>query len=287
MATRQHGVIALWQIDGFTARVAHRGAAAGRLHRLYPGVYAVGHRNLTQKGRWTAAVLSAGPQAVLSHSAALSLWDLRRAPGGPVDVTVPARGRRSRAGVRIHCVRALDPRETTRREWIPVTSLPRTLLDYAEVAGPQWLRLALEEAERRDLLDGRALERTLARHPGRHGRAKLREALGAITGPAPWTQSEFERQFLVLVREAGLPEPRMNVLIDGELVDAYWPAANLVVELDGYLFHRTRREFDRDRRRDARLALLGLTVIRLTQPRVQFERRDVAGELRALIARAA
>lgn len=75
------------------------------------------------------------------------------------------------------------------------------------------------------------------------------------------------------------------MLVEGELVDAYWPAARLVVELDGWEFHRTRGQFDRDRRRDTALPLKGIAVVRLTQPRVQNEAARVSAELRALMAR--
>lgn len=259
----------------------------GRLHRIHPRVYAVGHRNLTYRGRWMAAVLWGGPGAVLSHHAALSLWDLRAPPEGRLDVTVVASGRRSIPGVRLHCVRSLSSGDVTRRNWIPVTTLARTLLDYAEVVDPQWLRIALQEAERREVLSGGALEQAVARNAGRHGIRPLRETLAAISGPAPWTQSEFERRFLVLVRSAGLPEPSTNVIVYGELVDVFWAQASLAVELDGYDFHRGRRQFESDRRRDAKLALAGLTVVRLTQPRVENEPESVIGELLAFLRRSA
>ena len=76
LADRQHGVVAVWQC-GLSADVFYDRARSGRLHRIHRGVYAVGHRRLTRKGRWMAALLAHGPQGVLSHRAALALWDLR------------------------------------------------------------------------------------------------------------------------------------------------------------------------------------------------------------------
>jgi very-short-patch-repair endonuclease len=108
-----------------------------------------------------------------------------------------------------------------------------------------------------------------------------------MTGPAPWTQSHLERRFLALVREAGLPAPQANVVLSGELVDFYWPQARLAVELDGWRFHKTRAQFEDDRRRDAKLTLLDIAVIRLTDRRLTAGASRTAAELRALLARRA
>ena len=271
---------------GFSASTVRYRVAAGRLHRVHLAVYAVGYRRLTPQARWLAAVLACGPGAVLSHLAALAFWELRARPGGPIDVTVVARGRRGSAGIRVHCVRALDPRDHLVRDGIPVTTVARALLDYARTASPAQLRTAVEAADRVDRLDVAEIHALTARSPGRATRA-LNDAIAALTGAAPWTRSELEREFLALVREAGLPEPRANVLVAGHLVDFFWAAAGLVVEVDGYAFHRGRTSFETDRRRDTDMALAGLRAIRLTQRRVEHERMRVQAELRALLARSA
>jgi very-short-patch-repair endonuclease/predicted transcriptional regulator of viral defense system len=287
LATRQHGVVSLWQLRalGLCASTVRHRVAAGRLHRVHVGVYVVGYRRLSPRGRWLAAVLACGPGAVLSHLAALALWELRPHPPGPLDVTVVARGRRGPAGIRVHCVRALDPRDHLVRDAIPVTTVARALLDYAGASSAQQLRTALEAADRRDLLDTREIQACIARSPGRATRA-LTDALAALTGAAPWTRSELERAFLALIRAAGLPEPQANVLVAGHQVDFFWPAAGLVVEVDGYAFHRGRRSFESDRRRDTDMALAGLRTIRLTQRRIAREPERVQAELRVLLARA-
>jgi very-short-patch-repair endonuclease len=213
------------------------------------------------------------------------MHDLRPGPSGPVDVTVAARGRTSPEGIRVHCVRTLDPRDVTVVDAIPVTTVARSVLDYAEIARPQHLRLALEEAERRDALDGRVLDALLERCHGRRGVQPLREALAAMNGPAPWTQSELERRFLALVRAAGLPEPRCNVAVEGFLVDSYWPDAGLVVEADSWRFQKSRTRFERDRRQDTALVLAGIRTVRVTRQRVANEPARLAAELHALLIR--
>ncbi len=282
LAARQHGVVSVAQLLelGLSHKAVWDRAQAGHLHRLHRGVYAVGHRRLTHRGRWIAAVLACGPGAALSHGRALALWGLRERPsGGPIDVTVRARGRRAPAGIRVHCVRTFDPADRTTIDAIPVTTVPRTLLDYAETASASNLRHALEAAERRELLDSRAIADVLVRAPGRRGAKALRLATEAHTGTAPWTRSRFERETLTLIRQAGLPEPRCNVLLHGELVDFYWPEFDLVVEADGWGFHRTRAQFENDRRRDALFLTHGIRVLRLTQRRIEDEPERVAREL--------
>jgi very-short-patch-repair endonuclease/predicted transcriptional regulator of viral defense system len=285
LAHRQHGVVSLRQLDdlGFSRTAVRRRVEVGRLHRLHRGVFAVGHRRLTLRARWLAAVLACGPAAVLSHGAALALWDLRPQPAGAIDVTVVARGRRGLPGVRLHCVRALNPDDRLTREAIPVTTVARTLLDYAEIAPADQLRTALDAADRRELLDTRELEHLLDRSPGRRGAQALTRALTQLTGPAPWTRSEFERQFLALVRAAGLPEPQCNVVVAGVEVDFFWPAARVAVETDGYGFHGGRSQFETDRARDARLAVAGIRTVRLTQRRLHNDRREVEAQLHQLL----
>src|SRR5437588_5273188 len=246
LAKRQHGVVARWQLLklGFSRHEIDGLIARGHLDLLHRGVYAVGHTRLTVKGRWMAAVLAAGPDAVLSHRAAIALWELRPIPSGPIEVTVPVRPRTNRKGIRVHNVRSLHEDDRDEVDGIPVTSIHRTLLDYAASARPQQLRHAVEAAERRELLDGRKLDALYVRRRRRRGLRALKATLAQIHGSAPWTQSELERAFLSLIREAGLPEPRTNVFVEGELVDCFWPSARLVVEVDSYPFHKSRTEFE-------------------------------------------
>lgn len=285
LAGRQHGVVSTGQLLslGLSRRAISRRVSAGRLHRIHLGVYAVGHRLLSSRGRWQAAVLAGGPGAVLSHSAAASLWDLRAIGQAAIDVTVPARGRRRQPRIVIHQARCLDPRDVTSRERIPVTTVSRTLLDVAEILDRRQLERTFEQAERLRLLDLQALERMLARSTGRRGV----RALGALVREAttaPPTRSELERRFLEFCRSSGLPRPCVNVLVAGMEVDAHWPAQRLVVELDGHAFHRTRAAFERDRVRDARLQLAGQRVLRITHRRLEQEPAVVAGTVRALLA---
>ena len=256
--------------------------ATGRLHPRYRGVYSAGHRKLTLRARWMAAVLACGPGALLSHRSAAALWDLRPTPSGPIDVVSPSRHKIP--GIRCHHARALDPRDGTVRDGIPVTTPARTLLDNAEVEGPQRLRTLVEAAIREELLSQAELDSLSARSPGRRGRPKLTEALGAITDEPPWTQSALERAFLELIRAHGLPEPRCNVFVDGDLVDAHWPLHNLIVEVDGWKYHRTHRAFEEDHAKTLRLQVAGRQVARFTARQVFKQPQYVADTLEALLS---
>ena len=284
LAARQHGVVATAQLRaiGFTAQAIHRRIQAGRLHRLHRGVYAVGHARISLRGRWMAATLACGPGAVLSHRAAAALWGLCATFWGPIDVSAPTR--HDIPGIRCHLVRRLRPDDATTRDGIPVTAVNRTLLDLAEVLRPQPLRTTLEAAQRLDLLDPKRLQEFCARSPGRHGLKPLRAALQDLHDEAPWTQSGLERRFLELVREAGLPEPQTNVFVAGEVVDCYWPQHRLVVEVDSFKFHKTRRSFEADRRKDAKLQMTGIRVARFTDERIDQHPRALVRDLDRLLA---
>jgi very-short-patch-repair endonuclease len=289
LAGKQHGVVGRWQLlalDLTKDQVQDR-ITAGRLHRIHRGVYAVGHRNLTLRSHWMAAVLACGPGALLSHRRALALWELREATSGPIEVTVPGRtGRRGPKGIRIHVSTILDDADRAELHGIPVTSLARTVLDYAGIASPRRLRDVLEALERRGALIGRDLNELLARCPTRKGTVTLRTVLAQMTGPAPWTQSELERDFLALIRESGLPEHQANVIVEGELVDALWREQSLVVETDGYEFHKSRGHFETDRRRDAKLQVAGYRVLRVTKERIGHDPGGVVADIRALLSAA-
>jgi Protein of unknown function (DUF559) len=284
-AENQHGVIAYRQLIGlgFSPQWVQRQLAAARLHRIHQGVYAVGHGRLTIRGRWMAAVLALGHHAVLSHISAAALWNLLAVPSSAIEVLVETCGPRRRKGIKVHETLHLPARDRTTRDGIPVTSLPRTLLDVAEVA-PNRLRRAFDEADRQQLLDMRAVRELCARSHGRRG-VKPMLALLSEANDAPSTKGELEALFFDLCRAEDLPLPACNVLVEGYEVDAFWPAHRLIVELDSWTFHRGRRAFERDRERLAALQAAGYRVIPITWRRLTRHPAEVAEQLRALMRR--
>lgn len=283
LATRQHGVITRQQLFelGLTRKAVDSRLQSGRLHTLHQGVYALGHERLSRNGRWLAAVLAHGDGALLSHRSAAALWSLTGAPTQPVDVTSP-HGRPGRQGIRLHRAR-LHPDDCAHHAAIPVTSVSRTLLDYAEVVDEHGLRRAFEEADRLHLLHLADLEETCDRGRGRRGLGKvqrlLREAQRTTT-----TRSPLEDRFAAFCRAHRLPPPSTNVSLLGSEVDAFWPEARLVVELDGFAYHHHRTAFEQDRARDTALQAAGYRVLRLTHRRLEDDSATVASQIRRLLA---
>jgi predicted transcriptional regulator of viral defense system len=288
LAAQQHGVVALHQLRelGLSASAARSRVASGRLHRVHQGVYAVGHAVLAVEGRWIAAVLACGPGAALSHRSAASLWALRASTRPAIDVTVPRRTGLSRPGIDIHRTTSLERADTTRVRGVPCTTVARTLLDLAEVVGRRELERACEQAEMLRVLDTRAVEDLLGRAEGRRGAPVLRAILGEQTDDS-LTRSELERRFLALCAAAGIPRPRVNAWIDldggGVEVDFLWEARRLIAETDGHRVHGTRRAFERDRRRDQRLALARWRVVRLTWRQITLDPDEVARTIAGML----
>ena len=286
LAMRQHGVVAGRQLRalGLSDRAERDRVAAGRLHRVHRGVYAVGHARLSPDGYALAAVLAAGPGAVLSHRSAATLWGIRPSARQRHEVTVTTR-RRVR-GVEVHQTRHLPPADVTTLRGIPVTTVPRTLVDLADHLPLDALAKALHEAEMQRLYDRRAIAEAIGRANGRRGVSRLGAALGE---PDPGvTRSDLEWALTRLCRDFDIPLPELNAPSDLPTetveVDALWRDALLVAELDGGATHHTRRAFHNDRRRDSALAALGFLAVRYTYPRLSEEREQTANELKEIRA---
>jgi very-short-patch-repair endonuclease len=251
---------------------------------MHHGVYAVGHPVLGPRGRWMAAVLAAGPRAVLSHASAAALWGLRPSAAVIVDVTVPQGGSRARSGLRIHRARDLTG-QTTTHIGIPVTTPARTILDLAATLQRRPLERLLDQAENTRLTHVAALDALARAHPGHHGAGKLREALRRHTPGTTITRSGLEELLLALCHDHGLPRPRVNTYIENLEVDFLFPRARLIVEADSWRYHRTREAFERDRHRDATLARAGYRTVRFTDQQLTNAPGLVAQTLDALLRR--
>lgn len=292
LAARQHAVFGLDQLAelGLTPRTVQKRAATGRLHRIHQGVYSlVPPKLLTRDGLWMAAVLACGPSAVLSHRSAAALLELRAWGHTEIEVTVPGRAPRKRAGIAVHRSTTLRPRDTTRVRKIPCTTVSRTQLDIAEVLDRRGVERALDQAEILEVLDARALHEQLSHNPTRPGTPRIRAVLEDYHAGSTVSWSELEERFLALIRAAQLPEPELNAWIvmpdraPAICADFVWWAQRLVVETDGHATHRTREAFERDRRRDQRLATAGWRPIRVTWRQIINQRDEVVATLSALL----
>lgn len=236
-----------------------------------------------------AAVLAAGPGALLSHRDAAALHGLR--PAGDrrrIEVTTTARAT-STDRIRVHGTTVLDPLDAARRDGIAVTGVARTLVDLASVATTGELRKALEEAERQRSVDLSDIERAMAATARRRGKghAAMRSALAELRAiGAHVTRSELKDRFVTLLDAHGLPRPLTNHWVEGMEVDACWPSERLVVELDGWGAHATRHAFQDDRERSNDLTAAGWTLLRFTWADVTWRAVDTAGRVARALARA-
>jgi hypothetical protein len=265
IAGRQHGVITAPQLHtcGLTSSVIRNWVAAGRLHRVHRGVYAVGHRGLSNEGEWMAAVLAYGERAVLSHRSAAMLLRLLEPKRGAVHVSIAnSNGRSKRKGIVIHRPPTLLPSQTTSHLNISVTKPARTLADLRRIGPQAEYRRALRQAEFRQLPIG-----------------ELPEADGSRSG--------LESSFLRFCRRHHLPEPEPNAKLGPFTVDFLWRAEKVVVETDSYRTHGGQVAFEEDRERDIYLKARGYEVVRITDRQLEADPAGVASALRAILSRAA
>lgn len=285
LAARQHGVVTraqLLQLGLSPGAITYR-MRTGRLHAVQVGVYAVGRPELTRLGRWMAAVIGCGGDAVLSHQSAAELWQVRRASTREIEVSVPPDQARRRAGIVVHR-QALVASDVTKQRGIPVTTPARTLVDLTRRLSRRDLEAAVNAADKLGLTNPPALREALdGPMSGRPGVAILRGTLDRRTFTL--TDSELERLFLPIASEAGLPVPRTGCLVNGFKVDFHWPELGLVVETDGLRYHRTPAQQAADRRRDQVHTASGLVSLRFTHEQVAFEPSYVREILLAVVAR--
>jgi hypothetical protein len=285
LATRQHGVVSHGQLLelGFGTRWIERRLAEGRFEAIHREVYSVGHSRLPRKGRWWAAVLAYGPGAVLSHHSAAVLWGLRRGRAEPIHVNafLGWQGSGRRPGIWLHRCK-LRAEETTSHEGIPATTATRTLFDLAEVMPFEELKKSAEAADRLNRLRLRELEQICELGRGRRALKPVRRLLAEL-GPPDEGRSPLETRFAAFVREHDLPTPAQNVDVLGHEVDALWPGAKLIAELDSWEFHGQRAAFERDRARDPKLLIAGYRTIRVTHRRLDREAEQLAAEIRQLL----
>jgi Transcriptional regulator, AbiEi antitoxin len=292
VANRAHGVVTRGTLlaKGITPEEIRQRLKRGSLFREYPGVYCVGHRAQSVEARYLAAVLACGNEAVLSGRPAAYIWGLLKGSPPPPEVLC-ATERRIR-GIRTRRIRPLGSAEAasearrhslaeaTKYRGIPVTTVPRTLVDLARTLSEPALARACHEAEVRFRTTPDQVERVLARRPNAPRARTLRRILH---GEIRVTLSRLAERFLALLQGQGLPPPETNRPAGGRRVDCRWPDHRFTVELDSYRYHRSRHAWEADRRREREAYARGDEFRRYTWADVFEEPRLMLRELRALL----
>jgi very-short-patch-repair endonuclease len=285
----QRGAVCTAQLQeiGFTeAQISHR-VATGIWHRQHHGVYCVGDPALIPLAAESAALLAVGEGSLLSHGSAGAIWGLCQRPADQVSVTLTGRRARGRHGISLRCLDTLERADMSTRQGLALTAPGRTIIDMSAGAGIGELAVMLEVAWERRLVTEETLLAAAERAPTNDpGRARVQAVLSAGRDSG-FTRSHGERRLRSLLKAAELPQPVANHHVAGLLVDFYWPEAGLVLEVDGFRFHGSRAAFERDRRRDQRLAAAGIQVIRITWRQLEEEPMAVLARLAQALARRA
>jgi very-short-patch-repair endonuclease len=280
IASKQHGVVAWAQLlrAGVSKEEIKGRVRTGALLRVHRGVYRVGHRAPSLEARYLAAVLACGPGALLSGVAAAFLLGLLKGRAPPPEVTAPTERRIE--GVKTRRARRGEARDATTWQGIPVTTVPRTLVDLSSLLSFDDLARACHEAGIKHGTTPRQVEAVLARRPNSPGAKKLRRILH---GDAHVTLSALERRFLKRLEAAGLPLPITNKPAGGRRVDCRWPEHRLTVELDSYRYHSSRHAWEQDRRREREARMRGDEFRRYTYGEVFEDPDPMLAELGALL----
>jgi very-short-patch-repair endonuclease len=283
IAARQRALVTRAQLAqlGLGRNAIEYAIARGRLHRRHHAVYSlVPFPALPPLAPELAAVLACGDAALLSHHSAAATWGFRPTFNGHIHITaIGSDAGRDRPGIRAHRVGRLDPRDIRRFQGIPITSPARALLDIAPDLSDREVERALDEALIQRLTSHAAINAVLAAYPNSRGVGRLR-ALADPGRATTQTRSGGEEALLAALRRANIPAPEVNARVGNYTADFLWREQKVIVELDGYDYHRGRAAFERDHERDVEHLRLGFVVIRVTA-------RQLARELEALLVQIA
>jgi predicted transcriptional regulator of viral defense system len=288
VAAEQDGVVSLAQLRarGVSSRAVTTRVRSGRLHRLYRGVYAVGHVAVPARGRLRAAALACGETAVLSHFSAAEFWGLVAPRDRLPQVSVSDAGGRGVAGIRVHRRRSLEARDVWSRAGIRVTCPARTLLDIAPSLSAEALRRTARQAQAEGRVNVHQLVEVLSRATGQRGAAALRVVVA--DGPAP-TRSELEDAVLLLIERVSPVRPEINVMLRlaGERAirpDFMWRATRVVIEADGAAWHEHKLTREEDAAKQAILEAHGFRVLRITWEQAVRRPQQTMARIAAAVA---
>jgi predicted transcriptional regulator of viral defense system/very-short-patch-repair endonuclease len=291
IARRQHGVVTRAQLRqaGLSEDQVDAWVQAGRIRRVFRGVYSVGSAPIGERGRIQAAVLAVGRGAVVSHRSAAFLLRIGERSPRVVDVIAPRQGGRKADGIRAHVVAYPRRDELIRVRGIVCTGVARTVVDLAGTYGEDGLRETFERVVAAGVLDVGAIEAVLESGGKRRGAPALRRVIEdwrsvAETARYATVRSLFEAKLLPLVGAAGLAMPRINAPVRTAErvleVDLLWDEERFVVEADSRRHHATEVAFERDRKRDLDLAEVQHHVLRVTWKQVEREPQKVFAVIR-------
>lgn len=255
----------------------------GTLVKRHDGVYCQAPARQDPQALIAAAVVAGGPTAVASHTSAAYLWGFLARYEPPPEISLPSGDRRPRH-ICTHRCPSLQPRDITRQRAIPITTPARTTLDIAPHLSRRQLARLINDARDSGYLRIPALQDVIDRNPWHPGTKLLTPF---TDNPPRPTKSAFEDDFLAFCAKYGLPRPEINFPFNGRKLDAFFPDHHVIVELDGWEFHRQHEAFEDDRERDADHLDHGHLTIRITKPRFDTAADHEAARLHRVLRRGA
>lgn len=267
---RQHGLVTPAQAlaRGMTRGAFEHRVGAGRLRRVHRGVYRAPSSPCSLEQRVLAACLACGDGAVASHVSAAMLFGLVDRADGPAHVTMNTSGTRRIAAVIVHRGRLRED-DRSRVGVIPVTAVPRTLVDLAAALPERALAEATDRAARRKLiqptrLDAAVRDARFDRYPGIGALRRITSDRAQAGVPG----SVLEADMIELLRAFRLPEPvrQHEVRAKGRRVvfDLAYPQQRVAIELDGRMPHSEFPTWQRDHNRHNATELGGWVTLRFT-----------------------
>jgi hypothetical protein len=230
-----------------------------------------------------AALLACGEGSYLSHRSAAALYGIGAERDGLIEVSIIQRTARHHRGIKARRRPSLPSHDVGTLNQIPVTSPVRTLIDLATLEPPNRVERAVNEADKRDHVDPDALRKALQRYAGEPGVKRLRKVLDKHTFRL--SDQELELLFRPLADQAGLPVELTKVFVNDYEVDFFWPSLGLVVETDGWRYHRTPSAQTRDALRFQVHTASGLTPLRFSHWQVKHDPAHVRAILGTTAAR--
>ncbi len=294
-AARHHGVFTAVhaRLIGLTRDQAAHRVVTGRWEWVHDDVYRLAGVPESWEGALLAACWAGGFRAVASHRSAAALWGLAGGRRSIAEISCPRWRRARHDRVVVHETNAIDPIDCAFVDAIPVTTVERTLLDLGAVCHESVVELALDAAERRELVTIASVRAALDRlaRPGRNGVGTLRALLDRGSPRRAVPESDMETMLLQVLRRGGLPEPlTQHEIRQGRVfvarVDAAYPEARLAIEYDSYQEHAGRLALVRDVERRNRLIAAGWTPISATAVDLQSGGLALCATIRSALERA-
>ncbi len=290
LAVRQGGVITRIQAFecGLSNDSIYRRVRKGGWIRISRSVYRL--IDMASPHDLLRAAITSLPGAVVSHESAAEIHEIPFVRRGEAVVSVHTRTTHVFPGVTVHRNHDLAGDHTEEIDGMPVTALPRTVLDLSSLLGERHVRAIVDRliAEERVSVAGlRRIHDEVARR-GKPGSTALRRVIAERGEGAVSNATRLELDGLAVIRDGGLHDPILEYPFPwnpGKRFDAAYPDARLGIEWDSRGWHGLIDAFDRDRQRDRETVLHGWIVLRFTWRDVHDRPTEVVRAIRSVLDR--